>query len=117
QVIWLGKGIAGDDTHGHVDDLCRFVNSYTVVLCQEDNPADENYRPLAENRERLESIGSENGQKIRVVTLPMPHPLYFEGRRLPASYANFYIGNTVVLVPTFNDPQDRRALGIISELL
>src|SRR5690606_17495171 len=73
-------------------------------------------RPLAENRERLESIGSENGQKIRVVTLPMPHPLYFEGRRLPASYANFYIGNTVVLVPTFNDPQDRRALGIISEL-
>lgn len=116
QVIWLGKGIAGDDTHGHVDDMCRFVDPYTVVLCQEDNPADENYRPLAENRERLEHMRSEDGQKMCVVSLPMPKALYFEGQRLPASYANFYIGNTVVLVPTFNDPQDRRALGIISEL-
>lgn len=116
QVVWLGKGIAGDDTHGHVDDMCRFVDPYTVVLCQENNPADENYRPLAENRERLEHMRSEDGQKLRVVSLPMPNPLYFEGRRLPASYANLYIGNSVVLVPTFNDPQDRRALGIISEL-
>lgn len=116
QVIWLGKGIAGDDTHGHVDDMCRFVDPYTVVVCQEDHPADENYRPLAENRERLEHMRSENGRKLRVVSLPMPNPLSFEGRRLPASYANFYIGNSVVLVPTFNDPQDRRALGIISEL-
>ena len=116
QVLWLGKGIVGDDTHGHVDDVCRFVDPYTVVLCQESNPADENYRPLAENAERMEGMRAEDGRKLLVVSLPMPAPLYFEGRRLPASYANFYIGNTVVLVPTFNDPQDRVALGILSEL-
>ena len=116
QVLWLGKGIAGDDTHGHVDDVCRFVDPYTVVLCQESNPADENYRPLAENKERLDGMRVEDGRKLIVVALPMPEPLYFEGRRLPASYANFYIGNAVVLVPTFNDPQDRVALGIFSEL-
>ena len=116
QVLWLGKGIAGDDTHGHVDDVCRFVDPYTVVLCQEANPCDENYRPLAENRERLEGMRSEDGRKLGVVSLPMPTPLYFDGRRLPASYANFYIGNSVILVPTFNDPQDRMALGILSEL-
>ncbi|MCA9500086.1 MAG: agmatine deiminase family protein, partial [Nitrospira sp.] len=116
QVLWLGQGIAGDDTHGHVDDVCRFVDPYTVVLCQESNPADENYRPLAENAERLEGMRVENGRKLLVVPLPMPEPLYFEGRRLPASYANFYIGNAVVLVPTFNDPQDRVALGIVSDL-
>ena len=116
QVLWLGKGIAGDDTHGHVDDVCRFVDPYTVVLCQESNPADVNYHPLAENRERLEGMRTEDGRKILVVPLPMPGPLYFEGRRLPASYANFYIGNTVVLVPTFNDPNDRVALGTLAEL-
>jgi agmatine deiminase len=116
QVLWLGQGIAGDDTHGHVDDVCRFVDPYTVVLCQETNPADENYRPLAENAERLEGMRVEDGRKLLVVPLPMPEPLYFEGRRLPASYANFYIGNAVVLVPTFNDPQDRVALGIVSDL-
>jgi len=116
QVLWLGKGIAGDDTHGHVDDVCRFVDPYTVVLCQESNPADENYRPLAENMERLQGMRAEDGRKLLVVPLPMPGPLYFEGRRLPASYANFYIGNSAVLVPTFNDPQDRVALGIVSEL-
>jgi agmatine deiminase len=116
QVLWLGKGIVGDDTHGHVDDVCRFVDPYTVVLCQEKNPGDENYRPLAENRERLEGMRSEDGRKLGVVPLPMPTPLYFDGRRLPASYANFYIGNSAVLVPTFNDPQDRMALGIVSEL-
>ncbi|WP_342349411.1 agmatine deiminase family protein [uncultured Nitrospira sp.] len=116
QVLWLGQGIAGDDTHGHVDDVCRFVDPYTVVLCQESNPADENYRPLAENAERLEGMRVEDGRKLLVVPLPMPEPLYFEGRRLPASYANFYIGNTVVLVPTFNDPQDRVALGIVADL-
>ena len=116
QVLWLGKGIAGDDTHGHVDDLCRFVDPYTVVLCQESNPLDENYRPLAENRERLEGMRGEDGRKIGVVSLPMPAPLYFNGQRLPASYANFYIGNSVVVVPTFNDPNDRVALGILSEL-
>jgi agmatine deiminase len=116
QVLWLGKGIAGDDTHGHVDDLCRFVDPYTVVLCQEPNPSDENYHPLAENRERLEGMRCEDGRKIGIVPLPMPAPLYFDGQRLPASYANFYIGNSVVVVPTFNDPNDRVALSILSEL-
>ena len=116
NVIWLNKGIAGDDTHGHVDDVCRFVNPTTVVLCQERNRNDANYRMLAENRERLENAALEDGTKIEVVPLPMPAPLYFDGRRLPASYANFYIANTAVLVPTFNDPNDRIALGILSEL-
>ena len=116
NVLWLGKGIAGDDTHGHVDDLCRFVNRHTVVLCEETNVQDENYHALNENRERLEGMTMENGASIQVVDLPMPAPLLFEGRRLPASYANFYISNACVLVPTFNDPNDRIALGILSEL-
>ena len=116
QVLWLSKGIAGDDTHGHVDDLCRFVDPYTVVLCQESNLSDANYRPLAENRERLDNMRCEDGRKVGIVPLPMPAPLYFDGQRLPASYANFYIGNSVVLVPTFNDPNDRVALGILSDL-
>ncbi len=116
QVLWFGKGIAGDDTHGHVDDVCRFVDPYTVVLCQEENPSDENYRPLAENRERLEGMRCEDGRKVGVVALPMPAPLFFQGQRLPASYANFYIANSAVLMPTFNDPKDRVALGILSEL-
>ncbi len=116
KVVWLKNGIAGDDTHGHVDDLCRFVNSTTVVLCQEKNIEDDNYRPLAENLERLERASLVDGSKIDVIPLPMPAPLYFEGRRLPGSYANFYIGNAAVLVPTFNDPNDRVALGILSEL-
>jgi len=116
QVLWLGKGIAGDDTHGHVDDVCRFVDPYTVVLCQESNTADENYRPLAENMERLQGMRAEDGRNLLVVPLPMPGPLSFEGRRLPASYANFYIGNRTVLVPTFNDPNDRVALEILAEL-
>jgi len=115
NVLWLGKGIAGDDTHGHVDDLCRFVNPRTVVLCRETDPHDANYRPLEENRERLQGMRLEDGSKIDVVDLPMPAPLYFEGQRLPASYANFYIANRAVLVPTFNDPQDRIALGVLAE--
>jgi len=116
NTVWLGKGIAGDDTHGHVDDLCRFVNPTTVVLCREDDPKDVNYKPLTENRERLRGMHLENGAAIEVVDLPMPAPLYFDGVRLPASYANFYIANTAVLVPTFNDPKDRVALGILAEL-
>jgi agmatine deiminase len=116
NTLWLGKGIAGDDTHGHVDDLCRFVSPTTVVLCQESNPSDVNYKPLAENRERLQGAHLENGRAIEVVDLPMPAPLYFDGVRLPASYANFYIANAAVLVPTFNDPKDRIALGILAEL-
>lgn len=117
NTIWLGKGIAGDDTHGHVDDLCRFVNKNTVVLVDEKNPADENYKPLKENKERLKDASLEDGSKLNIVSLPMPQPLYFKGERLPASYANFYISNYAVLVPTFNDPNDRIALGILSELI
>ena len=116
NVVWLGRGIAGDDTHGHVDDLCRFVDAATVVCCREENPKDENYAPLEENRERLEGARLENGRKLSVVALPMPAPLFLDGRRLPASYANFYVGNAAVLVPTFNDPKDRVALGILAEL-
>jgi agmatine deiminase len=116
NIVWLGKGIAGDDTHGHVDDLCRFVNARTVVLVREKNRSDANYKPLEENWERLRGVRLENGSKIEVVALPMPAPLYFEGVRLPASYANFYISNSAVLVPTFNDPNDRVALGILGEL-
>jgi agmatine deiminase len=116
NTLWLGNGIAGDDTHGHVDDLCRFVNPGTVVLCREENPKDVNYKPLAENRERLQEMHLENGRAIEVVDLPMPAPLVFEGVRLPASYANFYIANAAVLVPTFNDPKDRIALGTLAEL-
>lgn len=117
NIVWLNKGIAGDDTHGHVDDLCRFVNPRTVVLCQESNSSDANYRPLQENRERLEGVKLEDGSNIQVVPLPMPAPLYLDGQRLPASYANFYICNAGVLVPTFNDPNDRMALGVLSELI
>ncbi len=116
NVLWLGRGIAGDDTHGHVDDLCRFVGPRTVVLCREDNSGDINHRPLEENRERLEAMRLEEGSRIEVVRLPMPAPLYLDGQRLPASYANFYIANAAVLVPTFNDPNDRVALGIMVEL-
>jgi agmatine deiminase len=116
RVIWLGKGIAGDDTHGHVDDVCRFVDSGTVVLCREDDPHDSNYAPLQENCERLKDARLQDGSKLEVVPLPMPSSLYFGGQRLPASYANFYIANSAVLVPTFNDPKDRLALGVLAEI-
>jgi len=116
NVVWLGRGIAGDDTHGHVDDLCRFAGARTVVLCREKDPKDENYRSLEENRERLEGARLEDGSRFEVVPLPLPAPLRFAGVRLPASYANFYVCNAAVLVPTFNDPNDRDALGILSEL-
>src|SRR5262249_47248867 len=91
NVLWLGKGIAGDDTHGHVDDLCRFVNETTVVLCRETNSSDENYKPLEENRERAEGFRLEGGSRLQVQFLPMPSPLFYRGQRLPASYANFLI--------------------------
>jgi agmatine deiminase len=116
NIIWLGKGIAGDDTHGHVDDLCRFVNRRTVVLCREKNSRDKNYRPLEENWERLRGARLEDGSRIHAIALPMPSPLFFDGVRLPASYANFYISNSAVLVPTFNDPNDRVALRILGDL-
>ncbi len=116
NVLWLGKGILGDDTHGHVDDLCRFVNRNTVVIVSEQNSSDKNYFPLHENKERLQSMMTEDNSKFEIIELPMPSPLIFKGQRLPASYANFYISNAAVLVPTFNDPNDKIALGIISEL-
>lgn len=116
NIIWLGKGIAGDDTHGHVDDLCRFVDRQTVVLVREKNRHDLNYKPLEENWEHLRGARLEDGSKLNVVALPMPAPLHFDGVRLPASYANFYVSNSAVLVPTFNDPNDRLALGILTEL-
>ena len=116
NTIWLGRGLAGDDTHGHVDDLCRFVDERTIVLCREPDGADANHAPLEENRERLEGARLEDGARPELVFLPMPAPLGFDGRRLPASYANFYVANGVVLVPTFNDPNDRVALGVLGEL-
>lgn len=116
KIIWLGKGIAGDDTHGHIDDLCRFVNYDTVVLCREKNSKDGNYYHLEENFERIQGETIASGTKLNVVELPMPSPINFEDLRLPASYANFYISNSSVLVPTFNDPNDRIALNILSEL-
>jgi agmatine deiminase len=99
-----------------VDDFCRFVDPRTVVLAEEKNPRDGNHRVLERNRERLESARLENGARLRIVRIPMPAPLRFDGQRLPASYANFYIADAAVLVPTFNDPRDRTALGILGEL-
>jgi agmatine deiminase len=116
NVLWLNRGIAGDDTHGHVDDLCRFVDRKTVVLCREANSADTNYVLLEENRERLKGMRLENASRVQVEFLPMPEPVIHRGQRLPASYANFLITNSSVLVPTFNDPNDRIALGILAEL-
>jgi len=116
NVLWLAAGPAGDDTHGHIDDICRFVNRKTLVLIKETRKNDANYRPLAENWERVADLRLEDGSKPEVVPLPMPAPLYFDGDRLPASYANFYISNAAVIVPTFNDPNDRVALGVLGEL-
>lgn len=116
KVLWLGRGIAGDDTHGHVDDLARFVSPRTIVVASEDHPEDANYEPLRDNLERLQGMTDLDGRSFEVVPLPMPAPVTFDGQRLPASYANFYVANDRVLVPTFNDPNDRRALGILAEL-
>lgn len=116
NVLWLKNGIAGDDTHGHVDDLSRFVDPTTVVTVVEDNSKDANYSPLQENLALLKSMRDQDGQPLRVETLPMPSPVYFEGQRLPASYANFYIANRIVIVPTFNDVNDRIALNTLAKL-
>jgi len=115
QVIWLNRGCAGDDTHGHVDDIARFVSENTILTCVEHNIHDENHLPLAENLERLHAARNAHGKPFHIVELPMPAPVVFEGQRLPASYANFYIANDLVLVPTFNDANDRRALNILAE--
>jgi agmatine deiminase len=116
HVIWLGKGIVGDDTHGHVDDLTRFVAPDTVVTMIEPNPKDTNHKPLSDNLRRLRSATDQNGKPLNIVDLPMPAPVVFEHRRLPASYANFYIANAIVLVPVFNDPNDRIALNTLAAL-
>jgi agmatine deiminase len=117
KVIWLNNGIAGDDTHGHIDDIARFVGPSTVVAAVERDPHDVNFAPLAENLARLHASTDQEGRPLRVVELPMPEPIFFEGTRLPASYANFYIANSLVLVPVFNDANDRKALDIIASLL
>ncbi len=115
NVIWLGNGIDGDDTHGHIDDLCRFVNENTIVTAIESDPNDDNYKPLQENLERLHKSTLENGKAPHVITLPMPGKILFDNLRLPASYANFLILNNCVLVPVFNDANDRLALNIIAD--
>jgi agmatine deiminase len=116
QVIWLNQGIAGDDTHGHVDDISRFVAPTTIVTCVEPNTSDPNHAPLAENLARLKAARTLDGKAFNLVTLPMPRPVVFNGQRLPASYANFYITNGLLLVPTFHDPSDRVALNILAEV-
>jgi agmatine deiminase len=116
HVIWLGRGIFGDDTHGHVDDLTRFVSADTVVTMLENNPRDVNHKPLRDNLRRLQAARDQAGKALNIVELPMPGPVVFELRRLPASYANFYIGNGLVLVPVFNDPNDRIALNTLAQL-
>lgn len=116
RIIWLGEGIAGDDTDGHVDDIARFVDPHTVVCILEANPRDENYRCLQENYERLQSARDQDGNKLNVVVLPCPSAIYSDGARLPASYANFYIANEIVLAPVFDDPNDGQALGVLREL-
>lgn len=113
NILWLGDGIVGDDTDGHVDDLTRFVNPTTVVTVVEEDPTDENHAPLKENLERLRTMKDERGGPLRVVELPMPSRIEHQGQRLPASYANFYIANGVVLVPTFRDANDARAISIL----
>jgi agmatine deiminase len=116
NVLWLGNGIAGDDTHGHVDDLARFVNETTVVTVVEEDREDANYAGLQENLARLRSMKDQDGRPLQVETLPMPKAVYFDGQRLPASYANFYIANGLVIAPTFNDSNDRAALNTLAKL-
>ncbi|NOT45620.1 MAG: agmatine deiminase family protein [Acidobacteria bacterium] len=118
RTIWLGDGCVGDDTHGHVDDIARFVDAETIVLAVEPDPADDNHARSLDNLRRLESAAREPGVgPLRVVTLPFPRPVVMNGERLPASYANFYLANGVVLVPTFNDPNDRIALDTLARVL
>jgi len=117
RILWLGEGIVGDDTDGHIDDIARFVNPTTVACIIEANPRDDNYRCLQENYERLQSARDQDGKKLEIVCLPCPAPIYYDGARLPASYANFYIANEVVLVPVFSDGNDPKALGLLQELL
>ena len=116
HVLWLGDGIVGDDTDGHIDDLARFVDPRTVVTVLEDDPRDDNFERLRDNYQRLRRMMDQDGRLLEVVTLPMPAPVFYEGQRLPASYANFYIANGAVLVPVFDDPNDAVAMRILQEL-
>jgi agmatine deiminase len=116
HILWLGEGIVGDDTDGHIDDIARFVDATTVLCAVEENSHDENYAPLQENYERLQDARDQDGKKLAIVKLPMPGKVEEDGARLPASYANFYIANGAVLVPTYDHPNDARAVGILAEL-
>ena len=115
KILWLGDGIAGDDTHGHIDDLARFTDARTVVIATEQDTGDDNYLRLRDNRARLARMTDQDGESLRIVELPMPSKLVLNEQRLPASYANFYIGNAAVIVPTFNDANDRLALSILAD--
>ena len=116
KVLWMGRGIAGDDTHGHVDDITRFVEKRTILTMVEPNRRDENHAPLGQNLRRLKAATDLHGKSFEIVEVPMPAPVIFEGRRLPASYGNFYIANGIVLVPVFNDPNERIALNLLAEV-
>jgi agmatine deiminase len=115
KVVWLKRGIVGDDTHGHVDDIARFVGSRTVLAASERNRKDTNYAPLRQNLRDLGRATDQDGHKFEVIELPMPAPVVMEGQRLPASYANFYIANAAILAPIFGDPNDRVALDILAQ--
>jgi agmatine deiminase len=115
QVLWMNRGIAGDDTHGHVDDITRFAGADTIITAVEPDTRDQNHEPLAENLARLKAARTHEGKQFNIVELPMPRPVVFRRQRVPASYANFYIANGVVLMPTFHDPNDRVALNILAE--
>ncbi len=117
KVLWLGEGIEGDDTDGHIDELARFVSPRTVVAALEDDPADSNYRPLRENFERLKRMTDQDGRPLDVIPLPMPRPIYYENQRLPACYCNFYMANGIAIVPQFDDVADSRVLEILGSLL
>jgi agmatine deiminase len=116
HILWLGDGIVGDDTDGHVDDLTRFVDPRTVVTAIEEDPADENHEPLQHNLERLNRMTDQDGRPLRVVPLPMPRPLWHDGQRLPVSYANFYIANGLVLLPAYDPPRDEEARAALQSL-
>lgn len=115
HIVWLGEGIVGDDTDGHIDDIARFVNPTTVACIIETDARDENYNFLQDNYHRLQSARDQDGSKLEIVTLPCPAPVFYDGARLPASYANFYIANQTVLVPVFGDANDKKALGILQD--
>ena len=116
HTLWLKNGIAGDDTHGHIDDLARFTDVHTIAIASEDNKDEINYEPLRENLALLRKMRDQDGHAFRIEKLPMPEPVFFNGQRLPASYANFYIANRLLLMPTFNDAQDRVALNKLAQL-